>query len=197
MVNTNNPEQNPQPITPQGNGGADIPPICVTIPEAELEEIKKITEEYRDKYLRLLADSDNMRKRLQKERQELTQFAIQNLIAEMLHPIDHLENALKFTQQSSDEVKHWAAGFQMILNQFKDVLTSNGVVPFQSVGMPFDPHMHDAVEMVSTKDHPPGVVLTESIRGYKMGDKVIRPARVTVSKAPEEPPKTNSTNDKE
>jgi molecular chaperone GrpE len=182
-------DQKLEPSSSESNGGADIPPIFVTIPEVELEQIKREAEEYRDKYLRQLADADNLRKRLQKERQELTQYAIRNLIAEMLNPIDHLDNALKFTEQSSNEVKHWAIGFQMILSQFKDVLANNGVVPFQSVGMPFDPHIHEAVEMVSSKEHPPGVVLTESIKGYKMGDKIIRPARVTVSKAPEEQPK--------
>ena len=61
----------------------------------------------------------------------MIQFATQNLIAEFLHPIDHLENALKFTNGMSDEIKHWALGFQMILDQFKDVLANNGVTPIE------------------------------------------------------------------
>ena len=94
-----------------------------------------------------------------------------------------MENALQYTQQMSDEVKHWAYGFQMILGQFKDVLANNGVVPFNSKGAAFDPHSHEAVEMVPTAEYAPGIVVEENLKGYKMGDRIIRPARVKVSKA--------------
>lgn len=157
-------------------------PKSITITDVELEQLKKDASEYKDKYLRVLAESENARKRLQKEKQELIQYAIQNVVIDFLNPIDHMENALKFTQQMSDEVKHWALGFQMILTQFKDVLSRNGVTPFDSTGKPFDPHCHEAVESVATEDHPPGTVIEESLRGYKMGDRTIRPARVKVSK---------------
>lgn len=158
-------------------------PKPVTITDIEFEKLQNDASESKDKYLRLLAESENARKRLYKERQELTQFSIQNVITDFLNPIDHMENALKFTQQMSDEVKHWALGFQMILGQFKEVLSSNGVQAFVSEGKPFDPHYHEAVEMVETDEYPPGIVIEESIRGYKMGDRVIRPSRVKVSKA--------------
>jgi molecular chaperone GrpE len=154
--------------------------------ENELEKLKQEVNEYKNKYLTLLADADNARKRLQKERTELIDYATRNLIIDFLHPIDHFENALKFTKDASSEVKHWALGFQMILNQFKDVLASNGVKPIEAVGKPFDPHFHEAVEMVATKEHPPGIVIEESIRGYIVGDKPLRPARVKVSIEPSE-----------
>ncbi len=157
-------------------------PKMVTIPETELEHLKKELHEFKDKYLRLLAESENMRKRLHKERLELTQYAVQNVLVDFLSPIDHMENALKMSNNVSDEVKHWAAGFQMILGQFKDVLANNGVTAFDSVGKPFDPHFHEAVETVETMEYPPGTVVEESLRGYKMADRVIRPARVKVSK---------------
>ena len=108
------------------------------------------------------------------------------MIVEFLTPIDHMENALGFAQQMSDEVKHWAVGFQMILTQFKDVLNMNGVTPFKSEGTHFDPHRHEAIETVETSAVPPGTVVEESLKGYIMGDKVIRPARVKVSKSPAE-----------
>lgn len=155
----------------------------VSITQGELDQLRKDAAEYKDKSLRLLAEMDNARKRMQKEKHDLTQYAVQNVIVDFLNPIDHLENALQFTQQMSDEVKNWAFGFQMILNQFKDALASNGVVPFKSEGTPFDPHCHEAVEMVETEQCLPGTVVEESIRGYKMGDRIIRPARVKVAKA--------------
>lgn len=157
-------------------------PKLVTITDHELEHLKKEAHEFKDKYLRLLAETENMRKRLQKERLELTQYAVQNVLAEFLNPIDQMENALKFTGNMSEEVKHWAIGFQMILSHFKDVLTNHGVHPLESVGKPFDPHWHEAVETIETKEYPPGTVVEESMRGYKMGERIIRPARVKVSK---------------
>lgn len=155
----------------------------VSITQGELDQLRKDATEYKDKSLRLLAEMDNARKRMQKEKHDLTQYAVQNVIVDFLNPVDHLENALQFTQQMSDEVKNWAFGFQMILNQFKDALASNGVVPFKSEGTPFDPHCHEAVEMVETDQCLPGIVVEESMRGYKMGDRIIRPARVKVAKA--------------
>ncbi|NGX42458.1 MAG: Protein GrpE [Chlamydiae bacterium] len=159
-------------------------PKDVAITDIELEELKKDAEGYKHKYLHLLADAENARKRLQKDRSDIIQYAIQNIILDFLHPIDHMENALGFTEEASDEVKHWATGFQMILNQFKDVLVNNGVKTFEALGKDFDPHLHDAVEMIETNEHPPGTVVEESVRGYAIGEKTLRPARVKVSKAP-------------
>ncbi len=166
----------------------------ITISEHEMEQLKKELSECKDKYLRSLAESENARKRLQKEKQEMIQYATQNLVVDFLNPIDHMESALKFTQQMSDEVKHWAVGFQMILTQFKDVLTMNGVAPFASEGKPFDPHKHEAIETVVTTDFPPGTVIEETARGYAMGDKTIRPARVKVSKTSATQPANNQNN---
>ena len=168
---------------PEGHHRA---PKIIQISDFELEHLKKELHEYKDKYLRTLAESENARKRLLKEKQELIQYATQNLIIDFLNPIDHMENALGFTEQANEEVKHWAIGFQMILTQFKDVLTRQGVAPFISVGKHFDPHCHEAIETVATCECPPGTVIEESLKGYKMGDRVIRPARVKVSKAPTE-----------
>lgn len=159
----------------------------ITISDLELEHLRREVHENKDKYLRLLAESENARKRLHKERLDLTQYAVQNVLVDFLNPIDHMENALKYTQNMSEDVKNWATGFQMILGQFKDVLANNGVQGFDSVGTSFDPHLHEAVETVETENHPPGRVVEESVKGYKMGERTIRPARVKVSKALSKP----------
>lgn len=151
----------------------------------EIERLRLEARENKEKYLHALAEGENSRKRLQKERQEMMQHAIQNVIVEFINPIDQLENALKFAEQASPEVKNWVIGFNMILEQFKEVLTHHGVSPFASEGHPFDPHFHEAIEVVESEEHPPGTVVKEHLRGYKTsGGKVIRPARVHVSKAP-------------
>lgn len=151
-----------------------------------MDALKGQLAECEEKYVRLMAESENTRKRLLKERQELTQYAVDDVLTEFLHPLDNLENALKFADQMSDEVKNWATGFQMIATQFKQVLSDHGVEPFESKGKHFDPHLHEALEMVETTEHPPGTIIEECILGYKKGEKAIRVARVKVAKAPEE-----------
>lgn len=153
--------------------------------------IEEQLEEYKDKYFRLLAETDNMRKRMQKEKQEMTRFSIDQVVADLLLPLDNLENALKFADQMSGEVKNWAIGFQMISTQFKEALASHEITPFSSLGEQFDPTVHEAVEVEYTELHPEGAILQEFIKGYKSRDRVIRPARVKVAKAPLAEEQTN------
>jgi molecular chaperone GrpE len=158
-------------------------PKQVFTTDEELKNLHKELMGYKDKYLRVLAESDNARKRLQKERQEMTRYAVENIVIDFLRPLDNLENALRFAQDMSDDVRNWAFGFQMILAQFKDVLASNGVIAVDSQGKAFDPHAHEAIEMVETDDYPSGMIVEESVKGYKMGERIIRAARVKVSKS--------------
>ena len=152
-------------------------------PQEKLEDlVKQELQECKDKYLRLLAETENTRKRLQKEKQEMMRFSTENIISEFLTPMDSLENALKFTQNMSQETLNWSRGFEMILGQFKEVLHSHGVMPFHSEGHPFDPHMHEAVEIEESEDCVDGTVIQEYIKGYKSGERTIRPARVKVAK---------------
>jgi molecular chaperone GrpE len=152
-------------------------------PKAPLTVEEELSE-YRDKYLRLLADLDNTRKRMQKEKQDATRYALDSLVVEMLAPIDNLENALKHTQQMSEETRNWALGFTMILSQFKDVLSNHGIVPLVSEGKPFDPQVHYAIETEETTDAEPGMVLKEFVKGYRNGERTVRHSRVKVSVAP-------------
>jgi molecular chaperone GrpE len=150
--------------------------------EQKIQQLEEELKEYKDKYLRQLADADNVRKRMQKEKQEMTRFAIENVIEEILTPIDNLENALKFTEHMSEDTRNWASGFQMILGQLKDVLSNHGVVSFHSEGGIFDPHLHYAIEIEETDAKPEGTILQEFVKGYKSGERTIRPARVKVAK---------------
>lgn len=139
-------------------------------------------EDFKDKYFRLLAEMENMRKRLQKEKLDMMHLAVENLAADLLSPLDNLENALKFAQEMGPEVKNWAIGFQMILDGLKNALSQNGITSFESLGKPFDPRLHDAVEVEETDAHPPGMVIRELVRGYRSKDRTVRAARVVVSK---------------
>lgn len=151
------------------------------------EQLELELKECKDKHLRALAEMENSRKRMVKEKQESVRFALENTFAELLAPIDNLENALAFTDKMSEETRNWAIGFQMILAQFKEVLASNNVQPFESVGTFFDPHKHQAVETEETDKKPEGIILQEFVKGYRCGERIIRPARVKVVKKPAPP----------
>lgn len=155
----------------------------ITEPKAP-PSVEEELQEYKDKYLRLLADLDNTRKRMQKERQDATRYALDNFVVEMLSPMDNLENALKHTQNLSDEMRNWAQGFSMILSQFKDVLSDHGIVPLTSEGKAFDPQLHYAIETEETTEAEPGTVLKEFVKGYRNGERTVRHSRVKVAVAP-------------
>jgi len=142
-------------------------------------------EDWKDKYLRALAEQENMRKRVQKDKQEMAKFGIENAISEFLPAIDNFENALRFAENASGEVKNWAIGFEMILSQFKEILHNHGIVSFHSEGNTFDPQYHEAVEIRETADYPDGTVMQEFTKGYKSASRILRPARVKVAKHPQ------------
>ncbi len=142
-------------------------------------------DNWKDKYLRALAEQENMRKRIQKEKTEMVAFGIENAISEFLGAIDNFENALRFAENGSKEVKNWAVGFEMILSQFKEVLLNHGIVSFHSEGNTFNPDCHEAVEIVETIEHPDGMIMHEFSKGYKSSTRTIRPARVKVAKHPQ------------
>ncbi len=156
-------------------------------PELEGESLQIIQlqqeiEAQKNKNLRLLADMENLRKRMQKEKQDLMRYSVENVIAEFLTPLDNFENALGFAQGASEETRNWATGFEMILTQFRDILSQHNISSFSSEGTHFDPHCHEAIEMEESDAHSEGTILQEFVKGYKCGDRVLRPARVKVAK---------------
>lgn len=150
-------------------------------------------EDFKEKYFRLLAEMENTRKRMQKEKQETLRFAIENAIGEFLPALDNFENALQFAKKTSEEVQNWASGFQMILSQIKDVLHNHGIVAYHSEGNTFDPNYHEAVEISETDEHPDGTILEEYSKGYKSTSRTIRPARVRVARSKKQEQETQDT----
>ncbi len=147
-------------------------------------DLKNELEEFKGKYFRALAEIENTRKRLQKEKAESQSFAVQSVIHDFLVPLDHFEQALKHSQNAAGEVKNWVIGFQMILDQLKQVLRDNDVEAFESKGQSFNPHYHEAIETEETQEYPDGMVIEEFSRGYMIGSRVLRPAKVKVAVAP-------------
>ena len=162
--------------------------------ENELKPEEPIVEDWKDKYLRAIAEMENMRKRMQKEKQELTRFSTDSVVAEFLPALDNFENALRFAENASLDVKNWAIGFTMILSQFKEVLHDHGIIAFHAEGTMFNPECHEAVEIEETLEVPDGMIIQEFSKGYKSSMRTVRPARVKVAKHPQ---KTNLTEERE
>lgn len=152
--------------------------------QQENANLKAELQEQNDRYLMALAEAENSRKRLQKERTEMMQYAVENALMDFLPPIESMEKALGFASQTSEEVKNWAIGFQMILQQFKQIFEEKGVVEYSSKGELFNPYLHEAVEIEETTTIPEGTILEEFTKGYKIGDRPIRVAKVKVAKLP-------------
>lgn len=157
----------------------------------EQEHKEKMLEqelhEYKNKYLLLLADAENARKRLQKEKEETIRYALENTLMDFLPSIDQFDNALQFTTQASSDVQSWAKGFEMILSQFREILHSYGIVAYHAKGCLFDPTLHEATEIVETLEHPEGTILQEFTKGYKTNTRTLRHAQVKVARLPKAP----------
>ncbi len=159
----------------------------------ELAIAKKESQEWKDKYLRALAEMENSRKRLQRDKIESQSFAIQNVLVDLLSPLDHFEKALMHAENASGDVKNWALGFQMILQSLKQVLEDHGAIPFESLGKQFDPHFHEALETCVSEKEADGTIIEEFQRGYKMAGRVMRPAKVKVATCPNNESKASSS----
>ena len=157
----------------------DVKTEQLDVSQIERESLQKQANDYKDKYLRTLAESENIRKRMQKEKQEILRKAREEVILDFLHPLDNFENAVNFSDTMSEEVKNWAIGFQMILSQFKEALCQNSVKAMATEGKLFDPHLHEAVETLETEEVPAGTIIKEFLKGYVIGDRTLRPAKVS------------------
>src|SRR5271168_3430990 len=149
--------------------------------DARLAEKDKEIAELKDKYLRTLADSENARKRIRQQSEESVRIQRESILRDLLPIIDNLERALAAARSGTD-AKTILDGVEMTVRALIDFLRGQGVTPIQSVGQSFDPNRHEAVDHVASQTHPPNTVVDEFHRGYLIGDRVLRPARVSVAK---------------
>jgi molecular chaperone GrpE len=148
---------------------------------AQLAEKDKEIAELKDKYLRTLADTENARKRVRQQSEESVRIQREAILRDLLPIIDNLERALAASREGTD-AKTIVDGVEMTVRALIDFLRAQGVTPVQSVGQAFDPNRHEAVDHVTSEKHRPNTVVDEFHRGYLIGDRVLRPARVSVAK---------------
>jgi len=158
-----------------------LEPVPEPAVEEEAEQLKTELDHVRDIYLRKLAEFDNFRKRVEREREDIRLAGVEEIVRELLPVLDNFERAL---QHAEDDSGAFQQGVEMIAKQLWDTLERRGVKELNPVGKPFDPELHEAVQRVEDGQHPPGTVAWVMLKGYIMGDRLVRPAMVGVAVEP-------------
>ena len=170
----------------QGNGadagdgdgaGAAAPPQT---PEQRVAALQAERDELKDRMLRIAAEFENWKKRSRKEQLDGEARVRESLLKEMLEVVDNLERATSAKLDAEALLK----GVNLVLRLFQNKLERHDVRPFETKGQPFDPRLHEAISQVPSTDVPPGSVANELQKGYRIGDKLLRPAMVAVAAAP-------------
>ena len=168
-------DEDPMGAGVRASAAAEAPPL-----ETELQKLKAERDTLLDRLARIQAEFENARRRAGKEQQEFRDYATMDAIRSLLPVIDSFERALQAKSDAGD----FRGGVELIYKQLQDALAKLGVRPVPAKGEPFDPHYHEAIEMVETTDAADHEVLDELQRGYKFKDRLLRPAMVKVAKNP-------------
>jgi len=164
-------DESPQGASPRNGGAAAA--------QSELEKAKAECAAYLDRAARLQAEFENYRKRSAREQQEFREYAVADAIKSLLPILDSLDRALKTNAASLEDFRN---GIELIDKQFHDALAKLGVEPLEAQGQLFDPNLHQAIQMVDTDEVEDNHVIDELQRGYKLKDRLLRPAMVRVAR---------------
>ena len=166
-----------------GVGGPELAELIAS--RAELKRLQTALAEAQDAVARRQADFENYRKRVERDRSETYNRVVAEVASKLLPVLDNLTRALDAEKtveaQESKEFRHFLHGVELINKQLNDVLESLGIQPIASVGERFDPHVHEAVVTEPSDEYDPDTVSAEITRGYRIGDRLLRPAMVKVA----------------
>lgn len=157
------------------------PPLTEPAADDPLTALTRERDEYYDRLLRKSAEFDNYRKRIERERREQAESAVTDMIQEVLALVDDFDRALQVDAAAQPDA--YQRGIELIHKQLLDLLRKRGVTPIDALGADFDPHLHQAVAHEASPGHREGEVIEEFRRGYKLRDRLLRPAMVKVAKA--------------
>jgi molecular chaperone GrpE len=158
------------------------------LPEAAVDEtdsLKRQIQEKQDQLLRALAETDNVRRRAQRDREDYVRYANESLIRDLLPVLDNLDRALA-AARAAGNAPGVVEGVELIQREMLKVLERAGVTRYSAVGQPFDPNRHEAIARVVSPDQAPGTVVAEIAPGYLLNGRVVRAAMVSVAAAPDE-----------
>lgn len=164
---------------------AEPPQDPVTQLQAQIDALTAEKASLYDKLLRRQAEFENYRKRVERERGELYQHGRDDVLLQFLPVVDNFERALSSLETSEGDAEALRHGVELIHKQFKDALSKFGLEAVEAVGQTFDPNVHEAVTTEATDKHKENTVIQEFQRGYRIGDRLLRPAKVKVAFSPE------------
>lgn len=150
-------------------------------PEEEIARLKAQVEEFKDKYLRVYAEIDNMKKRMARDKQEIIKYGSERLLREFLFVYDAVEKALHTAKEKYSEEDPLVQGLRMTEKLFLETLKKHQVEPIEAKNTAFDPNYHEALMQVQDTELQKGMVVHELEKGFMLHDRVLRPAKVTVS----------------
>lgn len=173
------------PVTPGASEDEEVTELA-TPEEMPAEEgggdVAKERDEFKDKFLRTYAEFENFRKRVVREKEDLMKFGNEKLLKEVLHIKDDLERALEHKETADQETL--LDGLSLIGRDLDKLMQTYNVKPIEALGQPFDPKIHEALAQEESTEHAPGMVISVFQPGYVYHDRLLRPARVVVAKAP-------------
>ncbi len=165
-----------------------VPVEATTVTPEQLNELKERAakaDENWERLLRTSADFDNFKKRAAREKQEAVKYANESLLQKLVPILDTLDMALAAAQNAGPQAgQSLQTGLSMIGQQLKSVLADNGLEEVDAIGKPFDPNLHEAISQEETADAPEGQVIQQLRKGYKLRERLLRPASVVVAKKP-------------
>jgi molecular chaperone GrpE len=162
----------------------------------QLEAKEKEAKEYHDRYLRQVAELENFKRRITREKDESIRFANEALVKDLIPVVDNLERAVAHAK-SGGNGRPLVEGVEMVLRGLFDMLAKHGVVQIAAIGQPFDPEKHEAMAHVESPTHQPNTVVEEYHKGYLLRDRLLRPSLVSVAKAAESQEKKNDNREVE
>ena len=169
------------PETPASGEAAELTPEALV----NLKEKGAKADEHWERLLRTTADFDNFKKRAAREKQDAIKYANENLLQKLIPVLDNFDMAMSATQsKSGDSQQSLQTGVAMILQQLKSAVQDAGLEEIDAAGKVFDPNLHEAVSQKESTEAPDGSVLQQLRKGYKLKDRLLRPATVIVAKAP-------------
>ena len=160
-------------------------PLNAGATPAEMAELLARIDDLQGRLLRNQADSENFRRRILREQDESRKFEALSLLRDLLPGLDGLNRATASAEQTGD-LQNLLSGIRMVSQQFRDILKAHAAEPIDALGKTFDPNLHEALTQLPSADHAPMTVLQVVEMGYRLHDRVVRPARVIVSCAPSE-----------
>jgi molecular chaperone GrpE len=174
-------ELDPERELPAADGSDDM--VATAAADVELQKLKAERDSLVDRLARLQAEFENARKRAAREQQDFRDYALTDALRTLLPVLDSFERALQVGAGERSEIRN---GVELIYKQLQDAFVKLGLRPIPAKGEPFDPRLHEGIEMVETSDFPDHQVIEELQKGYKLKDRLLRPAMVKVAQSPKQ-----------